>query len=70
MLGLGLKGEDEDSSDPGEARMIIFNRDKSPLSIVAAGLCICCRPTSRREPFPGPSSLPMAEQDGGQHMIR
>ena len=35
-----------------------------------AGLCICCRPTSRREPFPGPSSLPMAEQDGGQHMIR
>lgn len=34
------------------------------------GLCICCRPTSRREPFPGPSSLPLAEQDGGQHMIR
>jgi len=34
------------------------------------GLCVCCRPTSRREPFPGPSSLPLAEQDGGQHMIR
>ena len=34
------------------------------------GLCICCRPTSRRTQFPGPSSLPMSEQDGGQHMIR
>jgi len=34
------------------------------------GLCICCRSAPRREPFPGPSSLPLAEEDGGQHMIR
>ena len=34
------------------------------------GLCICCRPATRREPFPGPSSLPLAEEDEGQHMIR
>ena len=34
------------------------------------GLCICCRPTSRRQPCPGPSALPLAEQEGGQHMIR
>ena len=32
--------------------------------------CYPFRPTARREPFPGPSSLPLAEQDGGQHMIR
>ena len=34
------------------------------------GLCICCRPTSRRQPCPGPSALGLAEQEGGQHMIR
>ena len=34
------------------------------------GLCICCRPTSRREPCPGPGALTLSEQDGGQHMIR
>ena len=34
------------------------------------GLCICCRPTSRRQPCPGPSAISLAEQEGGQHMIR
>ena len=68
MLGLGLKGEDEDNSDPGEERITMYSGMEMIDNV--AGLCICCRPTSRREPFPGPSSLPMAEQDGGQHMIR
>ena len=34
------------------------------------GLCICCRPTSRRQTLPGPSAVSLAEQEGGQHMIR
>ena len=65
LAGIKL-GEDEDS-DPG---LCICCRFGCKSLIVSYVTFIIPRPATRREPFPGPSSLPLAEQDGGQHMIR